>query len=224
MTPLRDLPSGQVIELQTAEWPGEAPSLSVLLYQPPTSTARWRVRVEVITENGSAVLGELVTHAPSAGAPPNRVIAIASCPGGRGWRLLVKLESGAPSSSEIIDMAASPCCGSRAFEAVGGDDVDELGGVGLSAPSYVATGGVDGVVAVPAGAVVTGIAAFTSQAGATIEADGLGNTVPVPQGGDADLSPPWWVDPESGELRGALRGPVNITFTNTDGYAVEMAV
>jgi hypothetical protein len=91
----------------------------------------------------------------------------------------------------------------------------------LLAPSYSTLQGVSGVAAVPAGAIVTGISAFASLAGATIQVGG-GGANPVPQGGATELEPAWWVDPQTGQLRGALVGAVNITFTNTDGYIVEL--
>lgn len=217
MTPLRATQSGQLIELQSWEWPGEAPSLSVLLYQPPSSDARWRLSVEVLTENGSAVIGELVTRAPAAGAQTSRVVAIASCPGGRGWRVLATLESGTPDPGEFIDLAASPCCLSRAFQAPGGDAVAPGGALALGAPVFDTLEGVDGVAVVPAGAIVTGISASTTQAGASID-PGTG-AVPVPQNGATELSPAWWTDPD-GNVNGSLRD-ATITFTNTDGYVVE---
>jgi len=65
------------------------------------------------------------------------------------------------------------------------------------------------VVAVPAGAVLSTVAAFATAAGATVQI-GAGNLVPVPFPGSVSL-----------DIRRELQGPVNVTFVGTSGYLVD---
>jgi len=65
------------------------------------------------------------------------------------------------------------------------------------------------VVAVPAGAVLSTVAAFATAPGATVQI-GAGNLVPVPVNGSVSL-----------DIRRELQGAVNVTFIGTSGYLVD---
>jgi hypothetical protein len=220
MLPLRAIPV-QHCELTPKEWPGEVPSVSVHLAQPPSSSARWRLRVEVQTESSWSTVGEIITAAPVAGASPNRVVAIASCPGAKNWRVLASLESGANQAGEYLDLAASPCCVSPPFLALEGDN--DVGGEG-AAVYFSLSGVADGAVVVPASAVVTGIAVFSPLAAATVQVNALVASA-IPQNGALRLEPPWWIDPHTGAFKGSLIAPT-ITFVNITGggYVIEGVV
>lgn len=65
------------------------------------------------------------------------------------------------------------------------------------------------VVAVPAGAYLSTVAAFATAAGATVQIDG-GDIVPVPFPGSVSM-----------DIQREIRGPVNVTFIGTSGYLVD---
>ena len=65
------------------------------------------------------------------------------------------------------------------------------------------------VVAVPAGAYLSTVAAFASAPGATAQIAG-GNAVPVPVNGSVAL-----------DVSEGLQGALNVTFVGTSGYLVD---
>ena len=65
------------------------------------------------------------------------------------------------------------------------------------------------VVAVPAGAVLSTVAAFATAAGATVQI-GAGDLVPVPILGSITM-----------DIGREMQGPVNVTFVGTSGYLVD---
>ena len=86
--------------------------------------------------------------------------------------------------------------------------------------TYATGDDVAGVLAIPAGEYVVGIAAFAAVGVATGTVQIAAHTpAPVPDGGALELSPPF--DPtNNGD--GTLLGPVNITFTDILGFTVEV--
>lgn len=86
--------------------------------------------------------------------------------------------------------------------------------------TYATGDDVAGVLAIPAGEYVVGIAAFAAVGVATGTVQVAANTaVPVPDGGAVELAPPF--DP-SNNGDGTLLGAVNITFTDILGFVVEV--
>lgn len=196
---------------------GEIPSVCVMLSQDAASDARWRLRLIVQTENNHAELGQMVTMSPALhGAQPSRVVLEATCPGAIGWTVIAEPFDGTPGGSELLDIAASRCCGDFGLKPLEGFLV---GSALATRQFYVYAPGDDvaGVMTIPAGEEVTGIAAFTALAGASVQVAGM-TPVPVPQNGATKLAPP--LDPRTGQS--TLSGSVNITFVNCDGWAVEV--
>jgi hypothetical protein len=194
------------------------PACCILLSQPATSDVVWRVTISVKTENNRARLAVATLSNPAAGAAPSRVVALCYVPGAVAWDVTVDYVSGTlpAGATELIDIAASECCGGEFGATVLEGAVSPPIG---ATRSYSTLGGVSGVAAVPVGAAVVGIAAFANAgvANATIQVGG-GPALPIPSGGTSELDPPF--DPLTGQ--GTLRGPVNITFTNTGGYEIEL--
>lgn len=197
---------------------GEIPSVCVMLSQDAASDARWRLRLIVQTENNHAELGQMVTSSPAAGATPSRVVLEATCPGAIGWTVIAEPFDGTPGGSELLDIAASRCCGDFGLTALEGT---------VPAPvqatrqfyTYAPGDDVAGVLTIPAGEEVIGIAAFAAAGVATGTVQIAAQTaLPIPDGGALELSPP--LDPRTGQ--GTLRGIVNITFANVVGWAVEV--
>ncbi|MBI3204496.1 MAG: hypothetical protein HYZ29_23365 [Myxococcales bacterium] len=205
-------------KLEPRELPGEIPSVCVMLSQDPASDARWRLRLMVQTEGNHAELGQMVTAAPSAGASPSRVVLEATCPGAIGWAVIAEHFDGTPGGSELLDIAASRCCGDSGVQPLEGFSI----GSALATRAfgtYAPGDDVAGVLSVPAGEEVIGIAAFAAAGTATATVQIAGDTpVPVPDGGALELDPP--LDPRT--HAGTLRGPVAITFTDCEGFAVEV--
>ncbi len=83
------------------------PSLSISWGQTASSSALWRVDVYVRTDEGKVFLGSVIPSPPSVGGHPSRIVAIATCPGARGWD--VELEGPIGESAEI-GLACSECC------------------------------------------------------------------------------------------------------------------
>lgn len=194
---------------------GEIPSVCVMLSQDAASDARWRLRLIVQTENNHAELGQMVTSSPAAGATPSRVVLEATCPGAIGWAVVAELAEGTPGGSELLDIAASRCCGDAGLQPLEGERFAPVQGSRV----YSLYAGAAGAAAIPAGLEVVGIAARDTAALGTATVTVGGNpAVAVPTGGAVKLGPP--LDPLTG--RGTLAGPVTITFTNTDGYVVEV--
>lgn len=217
MVPLRaGLPN--FAKLEPREGPlGEIPSVCVMLSQDPASDARWRLRLMVQTENNHAELGQMVTAAPNAGAQPSRVVLEATCPGALGWTVIAELVSGTPGGNELLDIAASRCCGDFGVTALEGSAPAAAQDGTRQYYIYAPGDDVAGTMTIPFGEEVVGIAAYTSLPGATVQVGPM-TPAPVPQNGSVKLSPP--LDPKTNQ--GTLRGIVNITFTNCDGWAVEV--
>lgn len=197
---------------------GEIPSVCVMLSQDAASDARWRLRLIVQTENNHAELGQMVTSSPAAGATPSRVVLEATCPGAIGWTVIAEPFDGAPGGSELLDIAASRCCGDFGARPLEGFAVGSALATRVFA-TYAPGDDVAGVLTIPAGEEVIGIAAFAASGTATgtvqVNAD---TPIPVPDGGAVELGPP--LDPKT--QVGTLRGPVTITFTDCEGFAVEV--
>jgi hypothetical protein len=186
-----------------------------MLSQDPASDARWRLRLMVQTENNHAELGKMVTSSPAGGAEPSRVVLEATCPGAIGWTVIADLVSGTAGGNELLDIAASRCCGDFGLTLLEGESYAPPEGSRV----YSLYAGAAGAVAVPAGLEVVGIAARdTAALGTATVTVGANPAVGVPKGGAVKLAPP--LDPLTG--RGTLVGPVTITFANTDGYVVEV--
>lgn len=191
------------------------PACCVLLSQPVASDAVWRIVISVKTENNRAQLGVATLSNPQAGSAPSRVVALCYVPGAVAWDVTAELVSGTPGNQELLDIAASECCGGE-FGArfLEGDPAPAPG----ATRQYVTIPGVDGVANIPAGVGVVGIAA-RADAGtttATVEIAAQGPAA-VPEAGALSLAPPF--DPRTGEP--TLRGPVAITFTDTSSYVIE---
>lgn len=219
MVPLRaGLPN--FAKLEPREGPlGEIPSVCVMLSQDPASDARWRLRLMVQTENNHAELGQMVTAAPNAGAQPSRVVLEATCPGAIGWTVIAELESGTPGGNELIDIAASRCCGDFGVKALEGSTPAASQDGTRQFYTYAPGDDVAGVITIPFGEEVVGIAAYAAPGVATGTVQiGPMTPVPVPDGGALELSPP--LDPRTG--RGTLGGIVAITFTDVVGWVVEV--
>lgn len=219
MVPLRaGLPN--FVKLEPREGPlSEIPSVCVMLSQDPASDARWRLRLMVQTENNHAELGQMVTAAPLAGAEPSRVVLEATCPGALGWTVIAELVSGTPGGNELLDIAASRCCGDFGVKALEGSSPTPAQDGTRQFYTYGPGDDVAGVMTIPFGEEVVGIAAFAAPGVATGTVTIAGMTpVPVPDGGALELSPP--LDTRTG--RSTLSGVVNITFANVVGWVVEV--
>lgn len=204
------------VKLEPREGPlGEIPSVCVMLSQDPASTARWLVQLFVQTENNHAELGRMVTASPAGGAQPSRVVLEATCPGAIGWTVVATLAGGAAGAAELLDIAASRCCSAPGVHPLEGERIAPAQGSRV----YSLYSGANGAVNVPEGLEVVGITARdTAALGTATVAVGANPAVGVPRGGAVKLAPP--LDPLTGH--GTLVGPVTITFTNTDGYVVEV--
>lgn len=206
-------------KLEPREGPlGEIPSVCVMLSQDASSSARWVLRLIAQTENNHAELGRIVTSAPSLGASPSRVVLEATCPGAIGWTVLAELFDGTAGGSELLDIAASRCCGDFGVAALEGFAQGSALATRVFA-TYAPGDDVAGVLSVPAGEEVIGIAAFAAPGTATGEVQINADTpIPVPDGGAVELDPP--LDPRTNA--GTLVGPLTITFTDCEGFAVEV--
>lgn len=197
---------------------GEIPSVCVMLSQDAASDARWRLRLIVQTENNHAELGQMVTSSPAAGATPSRVVLEATCPGAIGWTVIAEPFDGTPGGSELLDIAASRCCGDFGLRPLEGFAVGSALATRVFA-TYGPGDDVAGVLSIPAGEEVIGIAAFAAPGTATAEVQlNAATPIPVPDGGAVELDPP--LDPRTNV--GTLVGPMTITFTDCEGYAVEV--
>lgn len=218
MVPLRaGLPN--FAKLEPREGPlGEIPSVCVMLSQDPASDARWRLRLMVQTENNHAELGQMVTAAPNAGAEPSRVVLEATCPGALGWTVIAELVSGTPGGSELLDIAASRCCGDFGVKALEGTSPAPAQAT-RQFYTYAPGDDVAGVLTIPFGEEVVGITGWVAPgvANGTIQIAAM-TPKPIPLGGALELAPP--LDPRTG--RGTLSGIVNITFTNHAGFVVSV--
>ena len=87
-----------------------------------------------------------------------------------------------------------------------------LGKAGAYGTYGYASGTGAAVVAVPAGAYLSSVAAFATAAGATVQI-GAGNLIPVPNPGSV-----------AADVENGLQGPLNITFVGTSGYLVDWMI
>jgi hypothetical protein len=194
---------------------GDLTSVCVMLSQDPASDARWLLRLFVQTENNHAELGKMVASSPAGGAEPSRVVLQATCPGAIGWTVIAELVSGTAGGNELLDIAASRCCGELGLKVLEGESYPPAEGSRV----YSLYAGAAAAVNVPAGLEVVGITARdTAALGTGTVTVGANPPVGVPRGGAVKLAPP--LDPLTG--RGTLVGPVTIIFANTDGYVVEV--
>lgn len=79
------------VELHARDAGQKLNSLSIAISEPQNSPATWEVRVEALLFERAATreLGRVDTIAPVVTQIPSRVVAIASCPGCRGFRVTV---------------------------------------------------------------------------------------------------------------------------------------
>ena len=216
MVPLRQgVPN--FAKLEPREGPlGEIPSVCVMLSQDSSSDARWELRLIVQTENNHAELGRVVTSNPVGGAPPSRVVLEATCPGAIGWTVIAELFDGTPGGSELLDIAASRCCGDFGVKPLEGFAIAPQLATRAFA-TYAPGDDVAGVLTIPAGEEVIGFSAFADLLVTTGTVQVNGDTpMPVPPGGSLAQAPP--LDPRT--QVGTLRGPATITFDDCLGWAV----
>lgn len=62
------------------------PVLIIAVSQAAASTIPLRIVVQVKTHEGIWIAGSITTTPPSAGDPPERIVAYAYCPGARAWK------------------------------------------------------------------------------------------------------------------------------------------
>lgn len=138
----------------------EIPSVMIALNEPPSSTARWRIRVEVKTETTRVPLGTVLTIAPASGAPPNRIVALATVPGAIAWMVECSLEPGTgdAESRATLEMASSMCCGTLGLVAPNADVITP-GSIIVVTPGFVLGRRVH-----LAASALPGAGAFTAQA------------------------------------------------------------
>lgn len=119
---MSQIDSGQKHQATSFKVKGNLSSMAVMLTD-SSPDAVWRLRVEVeVADGGVFMLGAVDTVAPNALAirNPNRVVAIASIPGARNWRVFSELLAGTPTQNRSMVIAemkltecddyASGCC------------------------------------------------------------------------------------------------------------------
>lgn len=218
MVPLRSgVPN--FAKLEPRELGAGLPSVCVMLSQDPASDARWLLRLIVQTENNHAELGKMVTSSPAGGAEPSRVVLQATCPGALGWTVIAELVSGTAGGNELLDIAASHCCGDFGVTALEGSQPAAAQDGTRQYYTYGPGDDVAGVLTIPFGEEVVGVAAHAAPGVTSATVQIAAQTpLPVPDGGALELAPP--LDPIT--HRGTLSGIVNITFTDCEGFAVEV--
>jgi hypothetical protein len=133
---------------------GIGDAVSIHLSQQAKSTAVWNLEVWVHLQQGSFILGTGNTVPPSAGSKPSRTVAIGTCPGATGWRVVARCVTAGEQAELTLD--SSKCCASKpgvTFLDSGGDaDLDvniissivlhaiiDSGSVAISGPSNLIT-------------------------------------------------------------------------------------
>lgn len=183
--------------------------LAVFFSQDGESTARYRLQIKAVIDQGIYDIGECYVSPPivSAAPPgrPSRMVAGAICPGAMGWRVSVTPVGNAnqpPPDDEIarIILASSKCCSSP----IGVSRVNER--YGYVAGSAVSPTAVNYTV-LP-GQKITGIGAIGLTGGGTVVING-GNPIVVPDGISANPEP-----------MGPIPANAVIQFNNVD-YVIE---
>jgi hypothetical protein len=82
-------------------------AVSIHLSQQPDSAALWTLHVDVHIAQGWFRLGSMVTSSPELGAAPARTVAIASCPGAIGWRVVAECATNEEFADLVLQSSAS---------------------------------------------------------------------------------------------------------------------
>src|ERR1051326_5373630 len=90
----------------------------MLSEEDPTSAQRWLFRVYVHVAQGWWLLGFLTTNTVAVDGGAERVVAFASCPGARGWKVEARSTVAVTASNTTFDaelnIQAGLCCGGGA--------------------------------------------------------------------------------------------------------------
>jgi hypothetical protein len=82
-------------------------AVSIHLSQKPRSAAIWTLHIDVHIAQGWFRLGSMVTSSPELGAVPARTVAIASCPGAIGWRVVAQCATDGEFADLVLQSSAS---------------------------------------------------------------------------------------------------------------------
>lgn len=172
--------------------------LAIFFTQNGDSVCRYRFLIKAMIGEGVYDVGEIYSSPPTATPIPGRLtrmIGGAVCPGATSWAVYVSAvpdpELGIPAETAEIVLSSSRCCTSPL-------------GVSRVGERYAYAAGTDGIFTVLAGMRVTGVAALGLTGGGSVTIGG-GQTVIVPEGAGANLSPEVMIHPNT-----------VITFTNVD--------
>ncbi len=170
--------------------------LSIFFSQNGDSAARWRCLVQAFLGEGVYDVGEFYISPPLATVRPgrlSRMVAGAVCPGATSWSVEL---SAVPDTEGLIPAETGDVI-------LGSSKCYSAPGVNRVAERYAYHAGVNGNFTVLPGMKVTGIAGISTGAGTIVIAGG--NTITVPNGTSANLSPEGSIAPNS-----------VIAFTNID--------
>jgi len=196
MTPLCPLSFGQTLTTESAE-PGKYLSACAICVREGATDNPFRVTVEAITGEGTALLGTLLV--PSRPGP--RVVAIACCPGAIAWRIRVLPTGATPAPSGEIWLAPQDIGVTAGLVPMNRATISE---------PYQVLSGVSGAVVVPDGLRVISIAAVTGAGPGLITISGSAGII-IPPNLTNQLSP-----------NQALVGPTTIGFAGTLQYLIEV--
>ena len=191
-------------------------SCAIALTEPQSSAASWTLKVEAILFDRAATreLGRVETITPLVTQTPSRVVAIATCPGCRGFRVTVELTEQVAGEHECeIELGELP-------------DLHAAAGLVAIEPHaiiygeryyYLAAALAAGatVVAVPRNVRIWTATGWALAAGGTMSVGG-GPAIPIPAATAVQIAP-----------GGKLRGPLNVTFAGIPaaggGYIIELS-
>lgn len=184
---------GALVYLQS-EHEGEVPAVALSLDpidEAPASDVELDVSLFSIADGARRPFARFRTLSREQGAPPSRVLALASCPGVDGWAASFRRAAGSAHARYTVAFAASPCCPSLGLHLLWARRLERSGGEGVYAHGVLTA---NGAIAVPAGAVVRHASAAADATDVTLTWTGLA-AITVPAGRNFGYSPRGLIGP-----------------------------
>ena len=201
------------LELHAAEG-GKLNSLSVSISEPQSSAEIWEVKIEAIYFKRAAIreLGRVDTVPPIITQTPSRVVALATCPGCSGFRVMIDAPAAQTAQECTVELGEVPYLHAAAGVIAVEPHAILHGNRFAYLSAALPAGGT--VVAIPRNQRVHTVTGWALAAGGTM-ALGAGAAIPIPAASSVQLAP-----------AGFVRGPVNVTFAAipaaTGGYIIEL--